>query len=264
MAKQQKQAAKGGTAKGASLLSKRLKAMKEAWNSAKAESAKMGGDFECKLEPAPDYLGRLSDAKFVGKEMQGFVIELTVIEGDSTGETADIYNDISDPDKLVFLQKNLRRLGVPVDETDIENLENVAKELIERAPTVHFAVVLNPPYKNVYINRLADDDETGSGEATEEEETEEEEAEGEEEEEAEAEEEEAEEEVVEEEEEAEEEAYEPSVGDQVSFTAGGKVCKGEIKKVRSDGKVEVFDPKSKKRYALAADRVEQLAGVASK
>lgn len=137
---------------------KQLREMKERWNNSKKESQKMGGGGTT-LRSGEKYLTRLSRARmYSGQNGLGFVLEFTCVEGDQTGEKGVRIHTLDTDEKITNAQRDLRRLGLEVDEVEIEQLPTSLAKLEREAPGVRIKVQDSPDgkYVNTYIDKLVD------------------------------------------------------------------------------------------------------------
>lgn len=142
---------------GNSLMAKQLAKMKAAWDKNREESKDTSN-----FNQLPDgkYKTKLTDAclREVGDAVKA-MFEFTVVEGDSTGEKATRWDGIDTEERVLYLQKDLRRLGLDVDTFEIDQLEDALEELLQSAPVVRITVKNKDGYCNCYIDKvLADDD----------------------------------------------------------------------------------------------------------
>lgn len=148
----------------ASPFAKRLANMKKAWADKKEEAKATGGGG---VNVPPDfYICRLTDGTIReagSNDELHMVLQFTVLEGEQTGEQIPLWDNIQNPERLVYAMRDLRRLNVDTDEMDITDIEEVLKQLIESAPVVRLKVAQNGEYTNVYINKVIEDYE-GAGE----------------------------------------------------------------------------------------------------
>lgn len=234
-------------------LQKRLKALKESWNSGKEESKKTGG---ATTLSDGRHLCKLTDASLLEGNKGPFVkFEFTAVEGDEIGEKGVRNCGLDSEDRIVYLQRDLRRLGVEVDDFDIEQLPDILAELAGQAPGVRVTVKTNEGsdgkmYSNCYIDKLvALDGSEGEAPA---------EAEAEAEPEAEAETEEAPAET-EAEAEAEPEGETLEVGDDVTYLSGKVKLTGVVKSIDYDtSMIGIRDDKTKKVISVHAEKVDKV------
>lgn len=211
------------------IFAKRLAAMNDRWDTAKSESSKSGGG-GVTVEDGR-YNTRLTAAELRdGKDNSIYVLfQFTVVEGDSTGETIGRIAGFETDDKMIYLQRDLRRLGEDVDDFEIIQLPATLAKLTKNAPGVRLTVKTKGEYTNVYIDKLVELEDGGVGEpsATEDETAEEEPVD-------------EEEETTEEADEAEAEAEETEVeeewaaGDDATLKFKGKKVTGTVKKIVGD------------------------------
>lgn len=238
-------------------MQKRLKALRDVWNAAKEESKKpgMGGGTTLTVGK---HICRLTDCKLNEGDKGPYVLfEFTCVDEADTeiGEKAVRFSGMDTEDRVVYLQRDLRKLGIDVDEFEIDQLEGVLTQLLEEAPTVQLQVKENEGsdgkmYTNVYVNKLVNLN--GEEAPVEEVVGEEPAAEGEE---APAE------ETVEGEPEAEESQEVIEIGDDVRYIdPKGKPQTGMIKGVNEDGTaVMIRDDITKKVVTIGVDKIEKLA-----
>lgn len=241
----------GATAAAAPALSplqKKLRAMKESWNSSKEEGKKTTTGGTTLTDGR--HLCKLTDASLNEGSKGPFVkLEFTCVEGEETGEKGVRICGLDNEERLVYLQRDLTRLGVDIDELDIEQLPDLLGELAAQAPGVRVTVKTNEGsdgkmYQNCYIDKLVE----LNGQA--------EEAEAE----APAEEAAAEtEEAPAEEAAAEEEGETLEVGDDVSYLSGKVKLTGVVKSIDYDtSMIGIRDDKTKKVVSVHAEKVDKL------
>lgn len=151
----------------AALYMKRLKKLKEAWDGAKEDSSK-SSSFQ--IEDGKKK-GKLSNMEIrtntQNKDWLHVFCEFTIVEGDETGKHAYIRWGLETDENLVHLQRNLRKLGVEVDDMDPEELPDIVETLLKQKPTCKLTVKTNGDYQNVYIDKLLNDDDEGGDEGSE-------------------------------------------------------------------------------------------------
>lgn len=177
-----------------------LKKAASLWDKAKKKKP----EFENNVTDG-NYIGRLTKAE-LGESQKGrlqVAFAATVLKGEFKGETVRWWSGLKTEDNLMYLQRDLRRLGVEVPE-DIGDLEEALEQLQKEKPKFSFRVKIDGEYLNVRIGKALEADDAGEDE-DEDEDTEEEETEEEETDEEETEEEEDDEEEEDEEEESEDE-----------------------------------------------------------
>jgi hypothetical protein len=178
MAKQQQQTQRGakpGAGKGNqpqssqadAALAKRLKMMNQKWQSSREESTKPGFGEGTTLTSSTSgvrHICRLSAARLVMvKDSPAVVFEFTAVQGDEIGEKAVRFCNFGKDEQIVYLQRDLRKLGVPVDDFNAEELPAQLEQLVAEAPACRITVKQNGEYVNVYIDKMVslDDDNTG-------------------------------------------------------------------------------------------------------
>lgn len=143
-------------------MERKLREMKEAWERNKEESKKAGGRGGTTLKPGEKYLTRLSDAMLRDGENGPYArLEFTCIEGDQTGEKGIVNGNFDSDDRIVYFQRDLRRLGVEVDDFDVTQLPAILADLKAKQPGVRLAVAESKDgkYINCYIDKLVQMDE---------------------------------------------------------------------------------------------------------
>jgi hypothetical protein len=120
-------------------IARQLAAMEASWNGSKADSKQ--NDFEL-LVPAGSYVTQLVGQRVFGygKKQIAIVLEFTVIEGDEQGQAISIFRELTDPDKLVWAQRDLRKLGSDVDSLAAKDIPAEAEALVQAAPEVRIIV----------------------------------------------------------------------------------------------------------------------------
>lgn len=228
------------------LLAKQLKEMKDRWNKAKQESSKPGGGGGTTLSASAGgvrHVCKLTAAKlYQGDKGTQIILEFTSVEGDEIGEKAVRWLDLFTDEKLIWAQRDLRKLGVDVDDMDPDSLPQMCEDLVEAGPTVRITCKENGEYVNVYIDKQIQVEETQTEEAATEPtaETMEEPAE------------------TTEETPAEDQL---SIGDDVTYKLKGKSFTGILKKVIDEETVEIKDDDTKKLVSVDISRVQKLAQV---
>lgn len=237
-----------------SLFAKQLREMKERWNKGKQESKKPGFGEGTTLTKG-QYATRLTTAKLINTEKgPSVVFEFTCVRGDQTGEKGVRFAGMDTDDRIIYLQRDLRKLGQEVDELDIEQLPAMLKALVDEKPGVRITVKESGEYLNVYIDKLMEleDDEqipdaeaasSGNDDATEA--TDGEEGLGE----------------PAAETEAEEAAEGPGfeIADDVAYVIKGKKQTGVVKKINDDDMVEIKNDVTKKVDKVNVASVTVLA-----
>lgn len=143
------------------VIAKRLKAMNEKWEQSREESTKPGFTDGTTLSDAR-HICRLSAARLIlAKGKPAVVFEFTCVQGDEIGEKGVRFSNFDTDDGIVYLQRDLRKLGAPVDEFDAEQLPAQLKQLLEEAPAVRITVRTNDGYKNVYIDKMVNLEDEG-------------------------------------------------------------------------------------------------------
>lgn len=241
-------------------LQKKLKGMKDIWNKGKEESAKPGPGGGTTLTVGR-HICQLTECVLKEGDNGPYVLfEFTCTdEADpEIGEKAVRFAGMDTEDRVIYLQRDLRRLGMDVDEFDIEQLEDRLAALLEQAPTVSLQVKENESngksYINVYVNKLINDAAEQPVEEAVAEEPEEPTEEP-------AAEEEPAEEPAEGEPEPEPQADVIEIGDDVRYMdAKGKPQTGMIKGVTDDATgVIVRDDITKKNVTVPIEKIEKLA-----
>ncbi len=135
-----------------------LAKLKKQWNNARAESKKVG------TFPGPDgtYAFKLFEAEIregAGKMGVHVFLNFECQNENYKGDAIAIRRSVEDEDRLVWLQRDLRRLGVEVDEVGADELETVLEELVADQPFVVGRVVTSGEWQNLQLQRLVDEDE---------------------------------------------------------------------------------------------------------
>lgn len=234
-------------------VAKALKAMKAKWAAQREESKKGGGGSQDTSLSEGRHACKLEDFKIIVYQGSPAVIMTwTAVEGDEVGEKAVKFYGMDKDEKIGWFQRDLRRLGVEVDEIDIEQLPALGEELMAVAPTARISVKAQGDYLNVYVDKLLETEGAEPAEAGEEaaaEEPGEEVAE------------EPGEEVVEEavEEAAEETGDEVVEGvTRVSFPLAGAMQPGLVMKIVDENTLHVKADSTGKVYKVPADKCEAL------
>lgn len=235
-------------------IAKRLAAMRKAWDDKKEVSRNMT-DFGIKVEVG-DYICRLTGGTVkLTDSWFGMILNFTVVDGDSTGEQIDVLGEIKE-DRMIFIQRDMRKLGLDVDAFPIDDIESQVAAAVEAAPGAKIHVGMSEKgnkYANIIDGLVLDENNTLVEPA--EEPVAEPDAE------APVEEAPAEEEVVEEAP-AEEPTHELQLGEHVQFMLSGAATVGEIKKFNDDGSMNVtVGPPVNKTYKITPDKVLAMAEV---
>lgn len=137
------------------MLAKRLAAMRTRWDNSKQESAKDDRGTNANVGNG-EYATRLTAADIRDVEGVPGVIgfKFVIAEGDLTGEELNYPRFFDTDDKLIWTQRDLRRLGVDVDNMDITDLPAHCAALTQEQPGVRISVKWNGEYQNVRILKL--------------------------------------------------------------------------------------------------------------
>ena len=242
MAKQQQSKDNGN-----SLYEKQLRQMRERWNKGKEQSKK--DNFSGTTLSPGQFATRLTGAKLIsGDKGLSVVFEFTCVRGDEIGEKGIRFAGLGTDEQLVYFQRDLRRLGIEVDDFEPEQIPDILKELLEARPGVRINVKQNGEYKNVYVDKLMELDpeedvqpgENGEGsgaEASGGDDSGEDAGDG--------------------GEGAGEVTFEP--GDDVSYTVKGKKQTGVVKKLLDDGSYNVKNDATKQIDNVEPEKLKLLA-----
>lgn len=130
----------------------RLKKLSGVWKKAK-EEAEQAPTFASL--PEGRYLWQVTDAELntsKGGRFQMY-IELTVREGDQSGDTCRKYWGLDKVEHLKYLIQDLARLGYDVENPE-EDLPAVVADLCKKKPQVRGRVVVKGEYLNVYLDKV--------------------------------------------------------------------------------------------------------------
>jgi hypothetical protein len=144
-------------AKISSDIKKKLKKMREAWDNQKEASKRSGfinvddGSYVCQLTG-----GELKEDK---NDQLGVQLEWSITDGDETGEKLTMFfGNIEDEERVIWLQRTLRRLNVEVDEFSPEDIPEILENLLKEAPKARLKVSTKGDFTNVNVDKLLGDD----------------------------------------------------------------------------------------------------------
>ena len=157
---------------GNDLFLKQLRAMDDAWDQGKQESAKPGGGGTTLSNG--DHVCTLTNAEVrKGDKALGVLLEFTNTDETSTeiGEKAYRWCGIGSPEQMVYTQRDLRRMMSDPSELDnmkASDLPALLKNLLAEAPKIRIRIREKEGndgnvYQNVYIQKRIADDGEGSG-----------------------------------------------------------------------------------------------------
>ncbi len=113
-------------------LKKRLRNVRKQWKKAKTVTPESG------FERAPDgkYIARLTamEVKDSAKGNLMLVSTWTIVRGDHAGMDGMMWHGIEDESKMPWLMDYLRKLEVDIDTLDIEDLPDLAAEILKSRP----------------------------------------------------------------------------------------------------------------------------------
>jgi len=246
---------------------KKLAAANKAWKGAKKKATESK---ETEFEDGK-YLAKLMSGTIGQAESSGrlqITWEWAFQEEPYEGKKIRNYQGLENEDNLVFLARDLERLGYEAPD-DLSGIEEVLADITKTKPLARIRVKTKGDFQNVYIDKVIGDDDEEDDEAEEEAEAETEESDEEEESEEEAddaeesddeeESDDAEEESDDaEEEEAEEESDDDADDDEVEIEVGMKV-EADTKKGKVKGEIiEIFEKEEKVRVKVDDGGVVKL------
>lgn len=139
-----------------SVFASKLKSMRKNWTSAREEAKSSGFD---NLPEGP-YVGWLVDAELCESQNGRLQIKwvFKVARGDEAGRTQTSYDGLENADSLVWLGRKLARFDIDIESMELDELESILKELVEREALVRFRVKEKGEFTNVYVDRVVDPD----------------------------------------------------------------------------------------------------------
>lgn len=233
--------------------------------SLKAQLEKARANWKKGKETSPDFGSPVPDGTYVGKLVKVELNEsqssgrlqahfqAVISTGEYKGESINWYSGLKTDQNMMYFQRDIVRLGHDAPE-DINDVEDILKEISKEKPSIRFKVVTDGEYTNVRLLKRLD-----TAEAPEEEETEEpEEPEAEEEEpETKKKEEIEEEEVIEEEEESDDDPeIDVAVGLRVLISVSGKDQAGTITEINEREEKVVVKTDAGKKFRVGIDKLK--------
>ena len=93
------------------------------------------------------------------KEWLHAVLTFEARKGKFTGEKLSSRYDLEDPERMVWLIRDLAKLGVETDDLELENLEETLKELQDNEPFIVGSVKTSGDWQNIRLLRVIEEDE---------------------------------------------------------------------------------------------------------